>query len=143
MHTEQILRAYKRLIFRAYKRLTLRPTPKYPRVALDFQDSMSKEYRQQENWGLTPSRTVFFPNSLTASQILPICATTTDTQSTGLCAWEELHSCTSPCKIRASSHPSFVFITYIKFLFGCTFADSHSATFWCRAESWYGTILHQ
>lgn len=43
MHIEQILRAYNTLIFRLYKRLVLRPTPKYPRVTLDFQDSMSEE----------------------------------------------------------------------------------------------------
>lgn len=66
MHIEQILRAYKRLI--------LRPTPKYPRGTLDFQDS--EEYRQQENSGLTPSRMVFFPNFLTALQILHICTAT-------------------------------------------------------------------
>ena len=63
--------------------------------------------------------------------------------STGLCAWEELHSCTSPCKVHVSSHSSSAFITLIKYQFGCTFCDSHSATFWCRAESWYGTILQQ
>lgn len=96
---------------------------------------MSKEYRQQENLFNPFLNGVFPPKVLAALQILHIC-TATDLQPTGLCAWEELNSCKSPCKIHANSHSSFAFITLIKYLLGGMFTDSHSATFCSEAGSW-------